>query len=158
MQASNGARPDRDARVGGEAAQQVEPPLLGAGGFLAGDIEAGRDVAVLSRPEEEHADGLALVRQLGGVVRVDAGLGEACWLDVGVSDPVRTRPCTELALRRDWNRKFLCKQWGSSILGDLTRGATAPPSRSVIGAAQGLTCDIRRYGRRSNEVFPATFR
>ena len=68
------------------------PPLLGGGGFLAWDIEAGRDVAVLSRPEEEHADGLALVRQLGGVVRVDAGLGEACWLDGGVSDPVRKDP------------------------------------------------------------------
>jgi len=59
QQAWGGARPDRDAHVGGEAALQVEPPLLGegvpCGEFLAGNVEAGRDVAVLSRPEEEHA-------------------------------------------------------------------------------------------------------
>ena len=68
------------AVLGGEAAQQVEPALLGDGlpgvGLLAGDVQVTGDVAMPGSPDQERADALTLVGRVAGVVGVDVGLGE----------------------------------------------------------------------------------
>jgi hypothetical protein len=95
-QAGGGAGPDRDCGVGGEAAQQIQAALLGdglaGGGFLAGDVEVAGEVAVAGRPQEEGADGLALLGAVGGVVAVDVGLGEGRWAQAAMSAAATQSP------------------------------------------------------------------
>jgi hypothetical protein len=48
-------------------------------------------VAVTGGPQQEGADGLALVGQVGSVVGVDVGFGESGWVQVVVSGPGEER-------------------------------------------------------------------
>jgi hypothetical protein len=74
-QAGGGAGPDRDGRVSGEAAQQVQAALLGDDlpgiGLLAGDVQVAGDVTVCGSPDQERTGAFALVGAVAGVVAVD---------------------------------------------------------------------------------------